>query len=47
MSVENFLNINDFVCLFDETDEFKSEIAARLVQGGLRNNTNRINYPVV
>ena len=36
MSVENFLDTNVFVYLFDETDENKRETAERLVHGGLR-----------
>ena len=35
MSVENFLDTNVFVYLFDETDDFKRGIAERLVHGAL------------
>ena len=47
MSVENFLDTNVFVYLFDETDDYKREIAERLIHGALRNNTSCISYQVV
>lgn len=47
MSVENFLDTNVFVYLFDETDDNKREIAERLVHGGLRNNASCISFQVV
>ena len=47
MSVENFLDTNVFVYLFDETDDNKREIAERLVHGGLRNNASYISFQVV
>lgn len=46
MSVENFLDTNVFVYLFDETDDFKRGIAERLVHGALRNNTSCISFQV-
>ena len=47
MSIDNFLDTNVFVYLFDETDDFKRKIAERLVQETLRNNTGCISYQVV
>ena len=42
MSVENFLDTNIFVYLFDETDDDKRERAERLVQQALENETGRL-----
>ena len=47
MSVENFLDTNIFVYLFDETDDDKRERAERLVQQALENETGCISYQVV
>lgn len=47
MSVENFLDTNVFVYLFDETDNYKREIAEGLVHEALQNNTSCISYQVV
>ena len=47
MSVENFLDTNIFVYLFDETDDDKRERAERLVQQALENETDCISYQVV
>ena len=47
MSVENFLDTNVFVYLFDETDDFKRGIAERLVHGALRTNTDCVSHQFV
>ena len=47
MSVENFLDTNVFVYLFDETDGDKRERAERLVQQALERETGCISYQVV
>ena len=47
MSVENFLDTNVFVYLFDETDNYKRGIAEGLVHEALQNNTSCISYQVV
>ena len=47
MSVENFLDSNIFVYLFDETDDRKRETAEHLVQEALENETGCISYQVV
>ena len=47
MSVENFLDTNIFVYLFDETDAHKRNNAERLVQQALQNRTGCISYQVV
>ena len=43
----DFLDSNIFVYLFDETDERKHTIAARLVQGGLESGEASISFQVV
>jgi predicted nucleic acid-binding protein len=47
MSVENFLDTNVFVYLFDETNDYKRERAESLVQQALANETGCISYQVV
>ena len=47
MSVENFLDTNIFVYLFDETDADKRARAEQLVQQALENETGCISYQVV
>ena len=47
MSVENFLDTNVFVYLFDETDDDKRERAEHLVQQALESETGCISYQVV
>ena len=47
MSVENFLDTNIFVYLFDETDDYKRGRAERIVQQALENETGCISYQVV
>ena len=47
MSVENFLDTNIFICLFDEVDNDKRERAERLVQQALESETGCISYQVV
>ena len=47
MSVENFLDTNILVYLFDEVDHEKREIAEHLVQQALQNETGCISYQVV
>ena len=43
----DFLDSNIFVCLFDETDERKRQIATRLVHRGLESGEATISYQVV
>ena len=47
MSVENFLDTNVFVYLFDETDDSKRETAEHLVQTALHDESGCISYQVV
>ena len=47
MSVENFLDTNILVYLFDEVDNEKRGTAEHLVQQALRNETGCISYQVV
>ena len=47
MSVENFLDTNILVYLFDEVDNEKRETAEHLVQQSLHNETGCISYQVV
>ena len=47
MSVENFLDTNIFVYLFDETDAHKRKNAEGLVRQALANGTGCISYQVV
>ncbi len=43
----DFLDSNVFVYLFDETDERKRGMAARIVESGLQDNSASISYQVV
>ncbi len=47
MSVENFLDTNVFVYLFDETDDYKRGKAERVVQQAVEKETGCISYQVV
>ena len=47
MSVENFLDTNVFVYLFDETDDYKRGRAERVVQEAVEKETGCISYQVV
>ncbi len=47
MSVENFLDTNILVYLFDEVDNEKRETSEHLVQKAMRNETGCISYQVV
>ena len=47
MSVENFIDTNIFVYLFDETDADKRQCAEKLVRQSLENGTGCISYQVV
>ncbi|MDE2925999.1 MAG: PIN domain-containing protein [Acidobacteriota bacterium] len=47
MSVEDFLDSNVFVYLFDETDPRKRQLAERLVKRALEHQTGCISFQVV
>lgn len=47
MSVEDFIDTNIFIYLFDETDPFKRQRAENLVRRSLQDGTGCISYQVV
>ena len=47
MSVDNFIDTNVFIYLFDETSLGKSRIAEELIRQSLENGSGCISYQVV